>query len=75
MLQLHRSDRRARGLPSEAAGALVGIAVDLVKTQIEAEAKKLERQYGQVDYRSDFWSLEAANGQVTPRQNYDGFAL
>jgi len=75
VLQLHRSDTRALALPSEAVGALVGVAVDLVKAQIEAEAKKLERQYGQVDYRSDFWALQAANGQGTLRQNYDGFTL
>ncbi len=72
---MHRSDRRAHALPSEAVGALVGVAVDLVKAKIEGEARKLERQYGQVDYRSDFWSLQATNGQVTLRQNYDGFTL
>lgn len=75
VLTLNRNTDTKHAIASEAVGALVGLTVDLVKAQVEAEAKKLERQYGQVDYRSDFWSIQPTTNTAKLKQNYSGFTL
>jgi hypothetical protein len=75
VLQLNPYPQGRHAIEAEAAGALAGIAVDLVKAQIEAEAQKLERQFGQVDYKPDFWSVQFTNGVPKLKQNYEGFTL
>ncbi len=76
VLTLNPNTERDRTVASGAIGALVDVAVDLVKGAIETEAAKLERQYGQVDYRSDFWSIVVtATNTVAFRPNYAGFTL
>jgi hypothetical protein len=75
VLRLNPYPTGRHAVEAGAAGALAGIAVDLVKAQIEAEAQKLERQFGQVDYKSDFWSVQFTNGVPKLKQNYGGFTI
>jgi hypothetical protein len=56
------------GIAADAVGALVGAAVDMVKTAIEKEAEKHEMAFTGSVYSTDFW----ASGGV---QNYAGFEV
>ena len=75
VLTLRTNTPEAHSVGSDAVGAIVGLTVDLVKGWVESESKKFERQYGQMDYRADFWSIKATNGEPMFTPNYAGFTF
>lgn len=60
------------------AGALAGAAVDALQSHLEAEAAKLERQFGASVYRSDFWTVKKSaidTAKYEVATTYNGFKI